>query len=121
MKHFISFFLLLCALTIASYSQSDRWVYLGEHNNTPQYIDNQTILYNNQLNRYKVYVKLYDSDGSYQLLLEYVFCNERMIQPISFNYFDKYGGFIKSSDTQHEKYDIIPDSNPEDLYNYLCK
>lgn len=102
------------------YSQENRWIFLGNTDGTEIYLDNQTIFYNNISNSYKVYLKITSIDNSYQMQLAYFYCDRRTMKIVNTTFFDKYGNFINTLEDNFNS-NIIPDSNPEKVFNHLCK
>jgi hypothetical protein len=121
MKTFFLFITIFILYSSISFSQTDRWLYLGTKNSVDIYIDVESILYNKQANMYQVYSKTVDSDGSYQLHLQNYYCNKRRMDWISDYTYDKFDNLIHQLSTNDYDNDILPESNPEKIYYFLCK
>ena len=93
---------------------------MGETKNVKIYLDTETIYYNEALNAYKVYTRTQRSDTSYQIHLDYYYCDSRVATRIYYALMDKSDGIIADG-YENETYEIIPESNPEKVFNYLCK
>jgi len=119
---FLGAVLIVLSLSNEAHSQSERWLYLGETENVKIYVDTETIYYNEVLNAHKVYTRTQHSDNSYQIHLQYYFCNSRTMKSLSFYSYNESGTLF--DDTEYSisfEVDIIPESNPEKVFNYLCK
>ena len=118
---FVSVLFIICFSLPTAYSQDNRWVYLGEYRGESIYIDSQSIFHNNVYNYYKVYTKIITSDGRSQVILEIFYCSNRTYKILDIAMFDNNGNYVFTLPGDDEIFNVFPETNPEYVFNYLCK
>lgn len=119
---FLGAVLFVLSLSNEAHSQSERWLYLGEIDDTEIYLDTETIIYNEHLNAYEIYTRIQLPDNSHHIDLINIFCYSKTMKVLYVSKYNKSGILIYDTRVYFPiEMDIIPESNPEKVFNYLCK
>ena len=119
---FLGAVLIVLSLSNEAHSQSERWLYLGETDDTEIYLDTETIIYNEHLNAYEIYTRIQKSDNSHQISLINIFCYSKTMKSLYVYDYNKSGILIYHTRVYFPiEIEIFPESNLEKVFNYLCK